>query len=293
LETADPALPSCERRREVLAYLATLVLALVFAFLLLRLWRADLSVPFAYEHDSFPILMWTKTMIDNGWWLTNQYLGAPTQLEMHDYPTNCNLHFAVLKGLSIWSSNPAVLVNVYFILSFPLVSLAALTALRSMNVARAAAVVGSILYAFLPYHFWRGEAHLFLAAYYMIPLICMVIVWIARGEPFLVVRRLETGRLHLELTSGRALWSLLICVAIGCDFPYYPIFAGLFLIVGGIYTFARSPSACTLLKTVILAGVIGISFLATWRLRSFTGGNTVPTHHRNTRPSGPGRMRKP
>src|SRR5207244_868905 len=177
LETAAPAVPSSGRRREVLAYVATLVLALALAFLLFRLWRADLSVPFAYEHDSFPILMWTKTMIDNGWWLTNQYLGAPTQLEMYDYPTNCNLHFAVLKGLSILSSNPAVLVNLYFILSFPLVSLAALLALRSMNVARAVAIVGSILYAFLPYHLWRGEAHLFLGGYYFIPLIRLVIVW--------------------------------------------------------------------------------------------------------------------
>lgn len=282
METADSPLPGPNRRAEVMAYVATALLALACAFLILRLWRADLSVPFAYEHDSFPVLMWTKTMIDNGWWLTNPYLGAPTQLEMHDYPTNCNLHFAFLKGLSFLSSDPAVLVNLYFILSFPLIALAALTALRSMNVARAVAVVGSILYAFLPYHFWRGESHLFLGAYYMIPLVCMVIVWIAQGEPFLVVRRPETGRLRLELTSARALCSVLICVAIGCDFPYYPIFAGMFLMVGGISTFARSPRTCTVFKTALLVSVTGLSFLGNmspsflyWRQH---GANPSPQH---------------
>src|SRR5438445_5436046 len=101
-------------------------------------------------------------MLDNGWWMTNQYLGPPPQLEMHDYPTNCNLHFAVLKFLSIFTSNAATLVNIYFLLSFPLVSIAALAALRSMGVSRPVAVVSSILYAFLPYHLWRGESHLFL-----------------------------------------------------------------------------------------------------------------------------------
>src|SRR5438034_6838047 len=96
--TADPALPSARGWKEVLTYLATPLLALAVAVLVMRLWRADLTVPLAYEHDSFPVLMWTKTIIDNGWWLTNQYVGAPVQLEMHDYPTNCNLHFAVLKA---------------------------------------------------------------------------------------------------------------------------------------------------------------------------------------------------
>src|SRR5205807_5407558 len=106
------------------------VLALVIAFLVLRLWQADPAVPFAYREDAFTILTWTKTLLDNGWWMTNKYLGAPTQLEMHDYPTNCNLHFAVLKCLSLFTSDAATLVNLYFLLSFPLVSLAALTALR-------------------------------------------------------------------------------------------------------------------------------------------------------------------
>jgi phosphoglycerol transferase len=255
---------------------------LAVVFLLLGLWQADLTIPFAYTYDSLPVLTWTKTLVDNGWWLTNKYLGAPEQLEMYDYPTNCNLHFLALKCLSLFTANPAVLVNLYFILSFPLISLAAVAALRSMGVSRAVAIVGSILYAFLPYHFWRGESHLFLAAYYMIPLVFMVVVWLANGEPFLIVRRHDTGRLRLELTSIRAVLSLLVCGAIGCDFPYYPVFAFLFVLVAGIYGFARSRSACTLLQTATLAAVIVSSFLANmspsfvywWR----QGPNLSPSH---------------
>jgi len=261
MKTMSFSLGERNRRAECAAFGATLILTLAATFSILRLWGAHLTVPLAYKHDSMPILMWTKTLVDNGWWLTNPYLGAPMQLEMHDYPTNCTLHFAVLKCLALLSSNAAVLVNLYFLLSFPLVALAALTALRSLDVTRGVAVVGSILFAFLPYHFWRGESHLFLATYYLIPLVCMVIIWLAKGEPFLIARRQETGRLRLDLKSGRAVSSLLICAAIGCDFPYYPVFAIFFLTIAGIHAFARSRSACALLRTAVLVGVTAASFL--------------------------------
>ncbi|HLJ97083.1 MAG TPA: hypothetical protein VKU02_28220 [Gemmataceae bacterium] len=261
MEPIHPALPRPNHRAEVLAYAAACVLALGLAFVALRLWRADLTIPLAYREDSFAILTWTKTLLDNGWWMTNPYLGAPSQLEMHDYPTNCNLHFAVLKCLSLVTSDAATLVNLYFLLSFPLVALAALAALRNLGVARPVAVVSSILYAFLPYHFWRGESHLFLTNYYMVPLVCLVVIWLGKDEPFLIVRNPETGRLKLELRSLRAIASVLICLAVGCDFPYYPVFAAVLLLLAGAYSLAVRFSTSTLARTIVLFSLIAASFL--------------------------------
>jgi len=106
--TTTSSVPSSSRRAEFLVYLGTFLLALGILFWVLRLWRADLRVPFAYEEDCLPILTWTKTMLDHGWWLTNPNLGAPGRLEMYDYPTNCNLHFLVLKALCLFTTDPAV-----------------------------------------------------------------------------------------------------------------------------------------------------------------------------------------
>ena len=116
----------------------------------------------------------------------------------------------------------------------------------------------------------------------MVPLLLMVVVWLANGEPFLIVRRPETGQLRLELTNVRAIVSVLVCAAIGCDFPYYPVFALWFVLVAGIYRFARSRSAGTLWQTATLAGVVASSFLANmspsflywWR----EGPNLSPAH---------------
>src|SRR5262249_30272565 len=142
-----------------------------------------------------------------------------------------------------------------------LVSIEAFAALRSLGVSRPVAIVFSIVYAFLPYHFWRGQSHLFLVNYYMIPLVCMVIVWLGKDEAFLIVRNPETGRLKLELTSLRALGSIVICLAIGCDFPYYPIFAAILLLIAAAYALAYRFSACTLCTAALLLSVMAGSFL--------------------------------
>ncbi len=248
--------------REAVTYGVTFVLALVLTIVILRLWHAEPRVPFAYEHDSKPVLTWVKGMVDNGWWTTNEFLGAPSRMEMYDYPLGSNLHFAILKALSLFTSDPALIVNVYFLLSFPLIAVASLMPLRSMSVSRMPSMAASLLYTFLPYHFWRGEAHLFLSAYFMIPLLFLVIIWIAKGEVFLIVRTNDARSWRLELKSQRAIFSLLICMALGSDSPYYPVFACVLLAVAGLCLFARTLDLGSLLRPWLLGAVVAASFLA-------------------------------
>jgi phosphoglycerol transferase len=248
-----------ESRKGLMSLAATSLLALAVAVLTLKLWDCKLGVPFAYDHDATLTLTWVKTLVDNGWWMTNAYLGAPGRMETHDFPANASLHFAILKGFALVAPDTATIVNVYFVLSFPAVALAALVALRSMGLSRPPAVAGSVLYAFLPYHFWRGEPHLFLAAYYMVPLVLMVVAWIARGDQFLIVAREGGRRGRVELGSGKAVASLLICAAVGLDFPYYPLFACFFLALAGLYTAARG-DARALTRGAVLVAVTAASF---------------------------------
>jgi phosphoglycerol transferase len=264
-------------RKTLLTCAATAALALLLGAAGVRIWRLDLRVPFTYCHDALPVLMWTKSVADTGWWMTNDHLGAPGRMEMADYPTNPNLHMAAIKVLTLVSSQPAVLVNLYFLLSFPLVALGALAALRALGLSRLGAMVAAVLYALLPYHFWRGEAHLYLSCYYMVPLAVLVVAWVWRDTPFLVVRR-PSGRLGLEVKSWRALGSLLICTAIGFDSTYYPLFAGFFILCAGLLTYSMKGSACTLWRTAVLVGtvaaVLAANLATTFVYRQQHGPNT-------------------
>ena len=55
--------------------------------------------------------------------------------------------------------------------------------MRRLGVSGPVAVVASLLYAFLPYHFMRGQYHLLLAAYFAIPLVVLLMLRLCEGKP--------------------------------------------------------------------------------------------------------------
>ena len=232
--------------------------ALVYLF---DLGKRDLSVPLRYGHDTMFSLTWIKAMLDDGWWAHSGRIGAPGKANLADFPQYPHLHFAAMKLLTPVTDDAVTLMNLYFLLGFPLTSLAALAAFRAAGLGYGPAVAAAVLYAFLPYHFWRGVSHLFLATYFMIPLLFLVIIWLGRGEEFLFVRRAD-GRHRLDFRSPRACWSILICAALGFDFPYYPAFAVLFLTATGVAAYFAGGGRIVLIRAGLLAGVVAASFAA-------------------------------
>jgi phosphoglycerol transferase len=232
-------------------------LSLLAVAVRLELWKADLRVPFQYGHDSFTTHLMIKTTVDCGWWMTNDFVGAPGRLEWHDYPFNPSLHIALIKGMALLTRDPALLLNLYFLLSFPVISLTAYAALRGMDVSRWPAVAVAVLYAFLHYHFWRNVSHLYLASYFMVPLAVLVVAWLVRGEP-LLFERTDEGKLTLRLTNRVTLLALAICFLVGLDFPYYPVFAGFFIVAAGCLTAGRERDTLPLWRAGGLALVVAV-----------------------------------
>src|SRR5262249_8624003 len=115
------------------AYALCAALSLTAVGIRLQLWRADFRVPLTYSGDSMVNLTWVKSAVEPGWWTTTPHLGAPSQFDMRDFPANATLHFLALRGLAVFSSDPAVLANVYYVATFPLVALAGLAALRGLG----------------------------------------------------------------------------------------------------------------------------------------------------------------
>jgi hypothetical protein len=138
-------------------------LAMAIAFLgaaaVLELWRADLRVPLAYGGDANLLHTFVKGIVEHGWYLENPSLGAPGEVDFHDYPVlmGNNLDVLLIRVLALGSSDSALVMNVFFLLTFPLVALTAYIALRVLGISSATAVACSALYALLPYHFFHGE----------------------------------------------------------------------------------------------------------------------------------------
>ncbi|HEU4434663.1 MAG TPA: hypothetical protein VFR51_14865, partial [Pyrinomonadaceae bacterium] len=233
-----------ERFRSASQYLAAALLSLLFVFLLLKLYRADFKVPLHYNGDALLHSMFIRSIIENGWYWQNPRLGAPGDLKMYDFPAVDNSAAVVLKLLSLFSSHPIVVLNLFYLLTFPMIAISSLYVLRQFNISYGPALFGSLLYTFLPYHFMRDESHLFLSAYYFIPLVVMVLLWITSGQ-------LSAGR------NRKFVLSVVVCVLVGSSGVYYPFFTCYLLLIAAI-------AAAMIRKPAKALGVAGILIAVTF-----------------------------
>jgi len=142
-----------------------------------RIWDGGLSHPLVYEGDALLYQRLARTISQRGWYLgRNPVLGAPTGQVLYDYPLGGdNLHLLFLRLFAFGTSNPFVITNLYFYLTFPLAYAASYYSLRRLKFAVSMAVPASILYALAPYHFVRSVNDLFLSGYYAVPLGCLLL----------------------------------------------------------------------------------------------------------------------
>jgi hypothetical protein len=216
------------RHADALVAGAAAVLALLGAALVLELWDADLRVPFTYTGDGTLNLVLIKGALENAWPLENPDLGAPAGQELYDYPVinQESLNILLFRILGIGTGDPALVLNLFFLLTFPLTALAAYYVLRRLPVSRGIALVIALLYTFLPYHFMRGEAHVFLAAYYAVPLGAYLAIAVFRGDPLF-------GRWRLTLITA----AMCVVVATASGSGYYAVFTVLLVVVAAVVRF--------------------------------------------------------
>jgi phosphoglycerol transferase len=241
-------------------YGAVALAAVVEAVLVLRLWRADLRVPFNDRGDAVFFEMMVKATVDHGWYLTNPQLGAPGVLALHDFPQAEAIHLLAIKAMSLFSSDWALLFNTYFLLGFPLIAVSALAVLRHFRVAPVPAAVASLLYAFLPSRLLIGETHFYLALFFQVPLAILVALWLSGDDPPLLAPGARPWRPRLALRSRRSIAAIAIALLVSGTGVYYAFFAGVLIVAAGVWTSVarRSPRhalAGAAVCAVIVAGL--------------------------------------
>ena len=240
----------------IIAIAITLFVCVLTLVLLMRLWKADFGIPFDDRGDVNYILLCVKSLIDTGWYNANPYLGAPYAMHLYDLPAADNLSMAIMWLIARFTRNYAIVINLYFLATFPLTALCSLLALRDFGISYPSAIAVSLLFTFMPYHFMRNEAHLFLAAYYMVPLVLMVSIWIWRGTFQGGVQSAFSWR-----ESNRRGSAAIIAVLAGCGQAYYVSFSCFLLLLSGAAVSIRERRARLCLPALILTGLIVTAYL--------------------------------
>jgi phosphoglycerol transferase len=250
------------RLRTIGEYAVAVVLCLVIVTFVMKLWRANPRTPFEYGGDALFHGMVIKGIIDNGWYLRNNFIGMPGGGELFYFPMADNLHFILIKLFSLFSSDYALIFNFYFLLTFPLTTISSLYVFRHFNISYLVAVLGSLLYSFLPYHFFRNEHHLVLAGYYIVPLMVMVLLWVFSGALLTSASDDKKNGRRLNLNGRRFIASSVICLLIASGgLGYYAFFACFFLLVTGVAATLYWKSVRHLIVSLILTAVVFSGFV--------------------------------
>ena len=228
------------RARKALPYVGVALVALGFAAFVLQLWRADFEIPFYYARggDAFTISALFKIIAETGWVEQSDKLGMPFGAEFYGYPSTSDFHQIAIRMLLALVPNPAVALNVYYLLGFPVTAIATLYVLRRFNVSVAAAATAAVLYSFLPYRFFRNESHLFYANYFLVPFAVMVALWVARGEPLFRLSK-DATRARPAIVTRRGWLSLGVCLLLASDNPYHTFFFVVFVASAALIAFVR------------------------------------------------------
>ena len=130
-------------------------------------------------------------------------------------------------------------------------ALTAYLVLRRLPVSRGIALVVALLFTFLPYHFQRGEVHLFLSAYYAVPLGAYLAIAVFRGDSLF-------GRWRpLLLTAG-------ICavVAMASGSGYYAVFTVVLVAVAAVLRFiVRREREALVAGGAVVAAIAAVALL--------------------------------
>ena len=271
--------PSLFRRAAYYAGVALAAMALVAVGY--RLDAHDLRVPLLYhdphgiDTDSLLILPMVKATLERGSHWRCEHLGAPGIQELHDFPVIDHFHFWGIWLLGQVWPDPFLVFNLFFLLTYPLAALTATAVLRHFRLGFAPAAVGGLLFAFAPYHFFRGENHYFLSAYYMVPITSMVILWVCAGRlPFF-----PGGRFRLR--DRDTLAAIAIGVVTASAGAYYAFFACGLLAGAGLYGWVAQRTWKAFASAVLVAAVIGAAGIANhapaFLYQAKYGKHTAPT----------------
>lgn len=246
-----------------------IVVITVFLTYFFRLWAFNVTVPVSYDGDALLHLAFIKTIIESGWVFSNSHLGAPFGMNFYDFPGSDGVFLILLRFLTVFSGSPFVVFNVFYILGFALIFFFTFWSFRQFRITILLSTAGALIYTCLPYHFLRGVNHLYLATYFIVPLLIVVAMSIYPGCDKTNPTPLQKLRLphFLILLAGG------MC---GVYYAFFGIFTiGLTGLIGSVQqknlTFLRKSIVAIL---IITTGVF-VNLAPTIGYRAVEGTNTV------------------
>jgi len=184
-----------------------------------------------------------------GWALTNPRSGFPFGSAIYDFPNSDAGSLLLYKILGKLTGSVFSTVDLYFLLSFPVIFVVAFIVLRSFGIRRTYCATSSLLFAFAPFHFSRlFYGHDFYTWYFGIPL------FFYYGKNLIFY-----GKTHWNIAKPIRSISLIAVVAALSSFGvYYAFFGSIVLVVCGIAGSFRRVSVLPFRNAILFCALLFI-----------------------------------
>ncbi len=245
----------------------------------------SLSAPLANPGDLWVVFSLIKSLTQGEWWpfggIVLKTIGAPfgpVWLSV-DYPLLEQFQFLLIKIIGLVTRNPFLNLNVYYIFGFVLEVWAMIYALARFRIRREIGLVLGMLFAFLPYHFFR-YGHIFLASYGLVPFAGILIIWMWSAKPLFSLAPIP-GNIFKRF--DKKTWiGFVIALLIGVWHVYYAFFFCMFIMISGISAAFYRKKIQHLLSAGIICGLVilalGITTLPSVLGRASMGVNRDVAH---------------
>jgi len=172
--------------------------------------------------DLLPVYADAKGMIENGWFSPNPQLGYPFVQDFSGFPQTEYVQFGIIKILTVITGNALTSVNLYVVLTFPLVAIAGFALFRSVRIPILLAAFLAFGIAFVPWHFVR-IGHILLANYSSMLVGLLLVGFVLRGTLDGPINSKRKVLLYVLMLFG--------AVYVGLNGVYYAAFT---VMIGGL-----------------------------------------------------------
>lgn len=243
--------------RTFFAYFTTFIVSIAGPIWVHRLRPSDLSYPWRVrDSDLSSVYSLTQALGQSWTGLVHHSLGAPYKADLALAFIPDDLHLGMLRILVHITGNPFTAVNLFYVLTFGLCGVSFLYLCDRFSCNRFISTGLAVAYAWLPYHFTRmNDGHVFLAAYYMIPVGVLTLLRLIRwlmddSEPFLPTRKRSL------------LFGTVAVMAVGSSGAYYGLFFALLSTSAVLLVPRIGMSLKVLFKRLIVVALTTFGFIA-------------------------------
>lgn len=230
--------------RTALVYFFATVISTALILTIFKIFEINLSIPLHFSGDAVQPYNFAQNIEATGWWYSNERLGAPYTQELYDYPLTDSLHFLVIKFLLFVGFGWVQSINIFYILTFPFTTLLSMYAMSKMGIKLKIALAFSLIYAFIPFHLFRGVSHFLIASYYILPIGVLNAFYLAKGT-----------------VKSRSFY-LVSALLIGASGAYYTYFSLILIATGALIGLSANFSKPLFKKALVLTALIfGVFFL--------------------------------